>query len=167
MPSPKMRLLDRCLPPASTLRLPTTSPRPPLRTQATTAVSSIDIHTQTHPDGSRDHFSSSSVHPASADKKGSNGGVDRYLSRSGSEAGDSSSVRSYAPTISAVGDVESLLGEVLNGGQSPAWNFLGGHRETGDPFEVVSSEDQDFEATFAREFDDLPVLDQSSGNEGT
>ena len=148
---------------ASSLRVPTSS-RPHLHTQATTAVSSIDIHTQTFHDGLRE--TSSSIRPSASHDHGLSGEISRHLDRSGSETGDTSSLRSYAPTLSAVEDVESLLGEVLDAGHSPAWKMREMQRESETPIEAISEEDKQLEASFVREFDELPDLADDGSNEG-
>ena len=65
-----------------------------------------------------------------------------------------------------MGDVESLLGEVLNAGQSPAWKMREIQRESESPIEAISEEDKQLEASFVREFDELPDLADDGSNEG-
>ena len=146
------------------LQFSKSSPRPQLRTTATTALSLTDIQTHSLPDGSRETYSSLSAR-STANSGKAYGGVDRYLSRSGSEAGDTSSIRSYVPTLEAGGDVESLLGEVLssgNGGQ--AWKRHTGGGATSSAFEA--DPDGNLSIKFRREFDALDELREDGSNEG-
>ena len=70
------------------------------------------------------------------------------------------------PTLEATGDVESLLGEVLSGGQeSPAWKLQSG-RELDNPYDSIEFEDDGITAEFRHEFDDIGDLDPTGSNEG-
>ena len=79
---------------------------------------------------------------------------------------DSGSIISYAPTIEAGGDVESLLGEVLRGSQSPAWKLLDNQAEALNPRDFISQEDDTIGSDFEREFEELGELSADGENEG-
>lgn len=150
----------------NTLRLPKRTTRPQLQSTPTTAISRTDIHTQSYLDGSRE-TTASSAQTTPSSKPGFGFGSIRRFKGFGSSEGDSASIKSYAPTLSAGGDVESLLGEVLGPSQeSPAWKRLGVHAETIDPFDAVSYEDNEATVEFYREFDEIPNVAEGN-NEGT
>lgn len=133
--------------------------RPHLQSQATTALSSVDIQTISFPDGSRGTF------PVSSDPANTNsGGVSSRVSRNGSEVGDSTSLMSDE-LVSRTGDLESLLG---NGSisHSPAWKLLSSQAESVDRLESIEFDDDDGLSTFDHEFDEVPDIDSKSGNEG-
>ncbi len=153
--------------PLDTLQRSRKSKRPQLQSTATTAVSLTDIHTQLHQDGLRGTYST----PTKSKQFDASGslyqGNSLHASRNGSDAGDTSSIRSYAPTLEAGGDVESLLGEVLGDNQeSPAWKLLGGHTEMPDPFELLTLDDKYLEGEFEQEFEEVGELSSDGSNEG-
>ena len=142
---------------------PKTLTRPNLQATATTGLSLTDIHTQSYPDGSRETSESTSSHRSPKDP----GSIRRFKNRYGSEGDESASVRSYAPTLEAGGDVESLLGEVLGASSvSPAWGLLSSQAERPDPFDLNSYEDDELTAEFNREFDEIGQVDPEYNNEG-
>ena len=149
--------------PAGSLQRPKSSARPNLQATATTGLSLTDIHTQSYPDGSRETSESKSSQRSPKDF----GSIRRFKNRYGNEGDESASVRSYAPTLEAGGDVESLLGEVLGASSaSPAWGLLSTQGERLDPFDLVSYGDDELTADFNREFDELGGLDPEDNNEG-
>lgn len=143
---------------------PSTAKRPQLQARPTTAVSSIDIQTVTFPDGSRETYSSISDRNQSAGDSGLRVPSSNASWR-GSEHDDSASLRNYAPTLRAGGDLESLLDDCLSA-QSPAWKALSGHTEAGNPFEPIDFESDVQLARFEHEFDELEEVDSKGGNEG-
>ncbi len=139
------------------------SSRPNLQATATTGLSLTDIHTQSYPGGSRETSESTSSRRSPKDF----GSIKRFKNRYGSEGDESASVKSYAPTLEAGGDVESLLGEVLGASSaSPAWGLLSSQGERLDPFESISYEDDEVTADFNQEFEDLGEINAESDNEG-
>ena len=95
------------------------------------------------------------------------GSIRRIKGISESEGGDSTSVRSYAPTLETGGDAESLLGEVLGSSQqSPAWRLQSTQNEASDPFEIITYEDDEVNADFYREFDEIGAVTTDGENEG-
>ena len=149
--------------PKVTLQRQHKSIRPHLQSKATTALSLTDIHSHIHPDTSRETYANSNKSGKSPKIQSP---VGHFRGYNESEAGDSASIRSYAPTLETGGDVESLLGEVL-GQQSPAWKLLSSQAEVINPFDLLSYEDDQPTADFNREFDELSELDADGNNEGT
>ena len=142
------------------------SARPNLQSSATTALSRTDIHTQSYPDGSRETYAASAETTPPSRPAGIFGSVKRFKGLSGSEGGDSASVRSYAPTLEAGADAESLLGEVLGASQD-SWKQLRAQYEAPDPFGSVIFEDNEATVDFYREFDELRGGESGEQNEGS
>jgi vacuolar fusion protein MON1 len=136
-----------------------------LKPKPTTAVSLTDIHTQGHIDGSRENFAATA---GSAARLGPELGLSRaYTGRSGntSERDDTTSIMSFAPTIQHGGDVESLLGEVLDS-TSPGWKLLTSQRfDEVNPFDQLLREDKDLETSFDLEFSELEGINGDGSNE--
>jgi hypothetical protein len=156
---PVLQPPDRPSTPHSSVARPTTANRPHLQARPTTALSSIDIQTLSFPDGSRGTFSVSAL--GQTLEPGN-----RKVSRSGSEIDDNASLMSYAPTMRAGGDLDSLLGDNLST-QSPAWRLLNSQADTVNPFETVEFDHDDKLLNFDHEFDELAEVDSHGGNEGT
>lgn len=136
--------------------------RPQLQASATTALSRPDVHTQSHPDGTRETFVASSNSSPRTKPARDFGSLRRLKGPHGSEGGDTASIRSCAPTLRTEADVESLLGEVLGDPQqSSAWTL--NDQEIKDTFELCSDEDDQITKDFYHEFDDIssPELDDS------
>ena len=149
--------------PGDSLQKPNGSARPHLQATATTGLSLTDIHTQSFPDGSRE-TSESTLSRRSPKEFGS---IRRFKDQYSSEADESASVRSYAPTLEAGGDVESLLGEVLGASStSPAWGLPSNQAERLDPFDSIIFDDDVLTADFNREFDEIGEIDPEGNNEG-
>lgn len=155
------------LQPGGSLQRPTRQSRPSLQSSATTALSLADIHTQSYQDGSRETFASSVESTPSGKSVSKFGSIRRFQGRNSSEADDSASIRSYAPTLEVGGDVESLLGDILGSSQqSPGWKLIGSRVERPDPFDSASYEDDTSITEFESEFDELDSLDSEGKNEG-
>lgn len=153
--------------PGSSLHVPKKSSRPRIISTATTALSRTDIHTQSYQDGFRETFAASAQTTPLTKSIGGFGSLKRFRGFGGSDTGDSASIRSYAPTLEAGGDVESLMGEVLGSSQeSPAWKLFSRKTEGSDPFESIKYEADEVTADFYREFDEIPGIDTDGGNEG-
>ncbi len=147
---------------------PKQSARPNLQSTATTALSRTDIHTQSYPDGSRETYAASAETTPPSKPAGVFGSIKRFKGLSGSEGGDSASVKSYAPTLEAGGDAESLLGDVLGASQEiPAWKLLSTQYEAPDPFDSLMFEDNEATVDFYREFDELRGGESGEHNEGS
>lgn len=153
--------------PGSSLGVPKKPTRPRIVSTATTALSRTDIHTQSYQDGSRETFAASPQTTPPTKSTGGFGSLKRFRGFVGSDTGDSASVRSYAPTLEAGGDVESLLGEVLGSSQeSPAWKLLSTKDEGAYYFEPINYEEDEVTADFYREFDEVRSVDTDGANEG-
>ncbi|MCJ1465224.1 Vacuolar fusion protein mon1 [Pseudocyphellaria aurata] len=152
--------------PGGSLQRPTRQSRPNLQSTATTALSLTDIHTQLYEDGSREMFAASTEPNLSSKSIGGLGSIRRFKSRNCSEGDDSTSVKTYAPTLGADGDAESLLGEVLGlSQQSSAWRLFRSQAERPDPIDSLSFENDTGAADFDLEFDEVGELDPEGKNE--
>ena len=153
--------------PANSLQRLRKTSRPHLQSTPTTALSRTDIHTQSYQDGSRETFAALAQTTPPSKATAAFGSIRRIKGFSNSEGGDSASVRSYAPTLETGGDVESLLGEVLGASQeSPAWRLHTTQIEASDPFDSVAYEDDEVDADFYREFDEIGAVAADGENEG-
>lgn len=148
------------------LRHSNKSLRPQLQSTSTTAVSLTDIHAHTIQNGSQETFASISEREHSKGSPALNNSFGRHHSRSGSEADESGSVKSYVPTIEVHGDVESLLGDVLGGEESPAWKLLSSHGEGPDPFDLLEQDEGAITVDFSHEFGELDEVSEDGDNEG-
>lgn len=137
--------------------IPLEGKRPRLQSNPTTALSSIDIQTVSFPDGSRETYSTSHNRAASDSVSGT---PNRKASRAGSETDDIASLMSYAPTLRANDDLQSLLGESLNS-DNLAWRLQNAESDRVD-FDDLEADDQ--LRAFADEFDEIAAVDH--GNEG-
>lgn len=130
--------------------------RPPLQSKATIQLSLAD--TQSYSDEPKDTVSSDASKQMSYQGLGVN--------RSGSEADDSASIKSFAPTIGMGGDAESLLGEVLYGQDKAIFKSLG-HRlgSLSGHSERIFPDDPEFEDAFEHEFDEVEEMKADGSNE--
>jgi hypothetical protein len=152
--------------PVGSLRIPGSSSRPhsssrtPLPSRATTALSLADVHVQSHV--AHDDISSS---PTS--RQISFAGFRHGPSRRGSEGDDTASVMSYAPTLEAGGDMESMLGDVEHARATPGMKPLTPlERGQGVDEEGLFSADPTFDEAFEHEFDELDDITSDGLNEG-
>lgn len=150
------------------------APRPQLVSTATTALSRTDINTHSFQDGSRETFAATARTPPRGKSPRDYGSIrkDKAKGLSGSEGGETTSVRSYAATLEAGGDAESLLGDILGGGgggvgeqEVPAWKLFSSQAEGPDPFEGLSFGDDEETADFYREFDEIPDVGSDAERE--
>ncbi|KFA53083.1 hypothetical protein S40293_05310 [Stachybotrys chartarum IBT 40293] len=123
-------------------------------TQATTAITPLEIQTLTFPDGTRGTFSTAA---RSVSTPLSSGQVtpSRRPSTSGAEPDDTASIASFAPTLRPAGDIASLLAGDLNR-RSPAWSMLRTQSGMALPFQRTRPADLDRLVDFEREFDPIP-----------
>ncbi|KAL8909481.1 MAG: hypothetical protein Q9207_000161 [Kuettlingeria erythrocarpa] len=113
--------------------------RPRLQSTATTALSRTDIHTQSFQDGSRETSATSKpLSPPTRSWTGW-GSIRRLKIHDGDET---ASIRSYAPTLEAGGEVESLFGDVLGPEPSSGWNILNGQLEETELVRCNSPDDE-------------------------
>ncbi|KAH0565126.1 hypothetical protein GP486_001477 [Trichoglossum hirsutum] len=134
---------------------------PSLQSKATTALSLTDIHTQSFPDGSRGTYATPPARPitgynADVSPAGYRSGVS--TSRNASEYGDTASVRSSVPTLPGGGDVESLIGEVLDSGQETSWRLLNSQIESENQLSQLLEKETEFEVKFVEEFNEIEDL---------
>lgn len=143
------------------LRPSSGSARPQLQSKATTALSLEGVQILTHGGSQADSSATPGTRQVSASVAGYN------ISRSGSDIEDTPSVRSMMPVLDAGADMESILGEVLPDRPTSTWKT---------PFAPVDPEksgeaslfldDDDFDRTFAHEFDELEEIKEDGSNEG-
>jgi vacuolar fusion protein MON1 len=131
---------------------------PQRQAKPTTAISSMNIQTLSFPDGTKGTFTSGGDDaPASArhTPAHSDPGSMRGVNLMGSDADESMSIISPAPTLRPAGDLESLLiGEPSK--RSPAWQLLRSQSATTQPFETLRIEEDPRLRYFAEEFDEIP-----------
>ncbi|KAL8832382.1 MAG: hypothetical protein Q9191_000301 [Dirinaria sp. TL-2023a] len=148
----------------SNLRVPKSS-RPPLQSSATIALSLTDIHTQSYQDGSRETFAAQ-AEPATSGKYFKGFDSIRNLKDHKERQADSSSVRSYAPTLEAGADVESLLGEIIGrSSEGTAWRLQGTQTEELGNLGFLENEDEEMMRNFDHEFDEIEQLSATAGSE--
>lgn len=141
--------------------------RPPLRTHTTTAVSLTDILTHFHSAGTRETFSTATHQP----KNGSTNvrptagqGENEVLKKKkkpSSEVADTASISSYIPASEGIGEVESLLGDVLRPSDEPT-----DQAHICAPFGVDFQDDEELGQDFLEEFKELEPLEQGGANQG-
>ncbi|KAG9948869.1 DUF254-domain-containing protein, partial [Aureobasidium melanogenum] len=135
--------------------------RPNLQARPTTAVSLTDVHTSNN---LQDH-GSPNLAPSSrpVSRKQSNANMDRFRSRVGSDAAETSSVRSFTNTLGTGAEMESLLGDPFP--TSPAWRSLSAQLEKENPMDHVFDEDDIFSLRMHHEFDELEEFRANGTNE--
>ncbi|KAI4150572.1 MAG: hypothetical protein LQ340_003992 [Diploschistes diacapsis] len=137
-----------------------------------TALSLAEVDTQLHSDGSRGaQTPARSLRSMSSRRSFRSTRAEtptgQYRSRATSEAGETTSIRSFAPTAGHAADAESILGELLVTDQrSPGWKFLNGSTEKDPMISAVPFDTGEPTADFNREFDEIPEIDQDGDNEG-
>lgn len=152
---------DRAQTSGGSLKLPKRASRPQLLSKATTALSLADVHTQSRVESSR-------ASPSTASRAASRKQSFANFARFGSDAEDSASIKSYAPTLETGLETESLLEGVNKHATSAAWNALSANYEKDNPFEQVATiEDDVFSLKVRHEFDELEDYDLDSTNEET
>ena len=141
--------------------------RPKLQSTATTALSCTDVHTQSFHDGSRDRLSALTESTDSSRTLRGAGSLRGFKGWTSGDLDDSASVKSFAPTLEAGGDVESLLGEILRDPEeTPSWKSLSARAEEPDPCDPITFEQDAGLKGFEQEFDELGEVDAKGNNEG-
>jgi hypothetical protein len=131
--------------------------RPPLQSKATTALSIADVHSQNH--------GNDSSHPTTPTSRQINfAGLRLGHSRHGSDGEETASVMSYAPTMEASADVESMLGDVLQDRNTPGWTPITPRKDLEE--DSLFPNDLDFDEAFEHEFDELDDITSDGLNEG-
>lgn len=144
------------------LRPPSSAGKAQLQGKATTALTLGGVHSLSHA-GSQPGVSDT---PASRQVSASVAGYN--ISRSGSDIDDSASARSAFPALETGADLESIMGEVIPERENVPWKTP--FAPSGDdPREEPSlfADDDDFDRTFAHEFDELEEVREDGSNEGT
>jgi hypothetical protein len=131
--------------------------RPQLQSKATTAVSLADVHSQSH--GGEESYPST---PSS--KQISFAGLRLGQNRRGSDGEDTASVMSYAPTLEAGTEVESMMGDVLHDRDTPGWTPITPRKDFSEG--SLFPPDSEFEEAFEHEFDELDDVTSDGLNEG-
>ncbi|KAK5686192.1 Vacuolar fusion protein mon1 [Elasticomyces elasticus] len=147
---------------AGSLRLSKRMSRPQLLSKPTTALSLADVHTQSRADAGSQQTSPTS---RAVSRKQSFTHFGRFLGTSESGGDDSASLKSYAPTLDARLDGESMLGDVAEEDATPAWRALSAQVERDDPFEGALFEDDFISSHLQHEFDDLGSVQRDGSNE--
>ena len=144
---------------------PTTqsSTRPQLQATATTAVSRTDIHTQPAQSGSREARAIPKQLSPPAKSWSGWGSIRRLKIQDGD---DSTSIRSYAPTLGTGGDAESLLGDVLGSEYTSGWNIFSGQLEETGLEQPDASIGEEVLHDFDQEFEEIDMLASGADDEG-
>lgn len=145
--------------PASSHSIRRAPSRPQLVSKATTQLSVTN--TQAFGSDPRDDSGSPASKPRHI--------LPNVSSNTTSDADDSASIMSYAPTIAEAGG-ESILGEVMDATEKSkqAETLLRslGHRFNDAESQSMFPPDPDFESSFDREFDDVGEMAADGSNEG-
>ena len=146
--------------PASSHSVRRAPSRPQLVSKATTQLSVTN--TQAYGSDSRDDSNS----PASSKARHV---LPNLSSNATSDADDSASVRSYAPTIAEAGG-ESILGEIVDATEKSRQEETLlrslGHKFDDAEAQSMFPPDPEFESSFDREFEDIPEMAANGSNEG-
>lgn len=159
-PRPSLLVPNSRPPTSGSLRLSKRASRPQLLSHPTTALSHADVQ-------GRGENASATSSPASraVSRKHSITHFGRYLGNSDSGGDDSASLKSYAPTLDARLDGESILGDVPAGETTPAWRALSAQIERDNPFETVPDEIDASTVQIQQEFDEIGSIDANGSNE--
>lgn len=150
----KSDLLDDRRSVAGSIRIAKRLSRPQLQARPTTAVSLADVETRSY----QNRGLSATESPASRalSRRQSNATLGRHASHyDGSEPNDASSLRSYSPSITVGGEMESIMGDVLAGQGTPAWKALNADFEKNNPLYHVLPDDEMFGIRMLHEFDPI------------
>jgi vacuolar fusion protein MON1 len=136
--------------------------RPQLQSHATTALSLTDIHPQ-------NRFASGSLTSSPASRavssKASFTHSQPYQSHNASEVDDTTSLKSYVPTLGTRLDGESVLGDANNNTASPAFQALSAQIERDNPFDAALAEDDILIEQMQHELTDLEEVNIDGSNE--
>lgn len=147
---------------AGSLRLSKRTSRPQLLSKATTAVSLADVHTQSHLEPGS---AQSSPVSRAVSRKQSQTHLGRFASAANSDADDSASLKSFAPTLDAQLDGDGIRGDFAGAETSSAWKALSSHLDTGSAAEPVLAEDDILSVQMQNEFNNLDLNDDGSNEE--
>lgn len=161
-PRPSLDGASNYRPPSSagSLRIPGRALRSNSSARATTALSLADVHVQSHTPHEEGRTSPTS-------RQFSFAGFRNVASRRGSVEDDTASVLSYAPTLQADGDMESMLGDVEHARATPGMKPLTPlTRGNGVDEEDIFPADPAFDEAYEHEFDELDDITSDGLNEG-
>ncbi|OJD15452.1 hypothetical protein AJ78_04293 [Emergomyces pasteurianus Ep9510] len=162
-PRPNVASLDisESIADSSSKRIP--SSKHNLQSKPTTALSLTDINTQNLPDGSKELYSSTAAKSGPGMAVGPRPSRSHLRSRTGSDAGDSISVRSFIPGGDA-SETVSLFGDFpVIGGEELSWADGGEHTDKRHLLES-DDEDEDADFDFENEFDPIEEVEPDGGN---
>lgn len=161
-PRPAVDRTSNYRPPSSagSLRIPRGTLRSHSSARATTALSLADVHVQSNITHGENRTSPTT-------RQFSFAGFRNVASRRGSMEDDTASVMSYAPTLQADGDMESMLGDVEHARATPGMKPLTPMtRGDGVVEEDIFPADPDFDEAYDHEFDELDDITSDGLNEG-
>ncbi|KAK3706814.1 Vacuolar fusion protein mon1 [Vermiconidia calcicola] len=147
---------------AGSLRLSKQASRPQLQSRATTALSLADVHR--NPNWLDPNSLQSSPASRAVSRKQSFTHLGR-LAGNASDADDSASLRSFAPTLDARLDGESMLGDLPGHHATPAWKALSASIERDDPFDAALAEDDFLSVRIQQELTNLDSITENGSNE--
>ncbi|KAF2155383.1 DUF254-domain-containing protein [Myriangium duriaei CBS 260.36] len=143
------------------LKIKRRASRPHLQSRPTTAIS----FTGAQPDLGLDEPSPRSSTSRTVSRRPSHAQINRVASSAASEAGETSSVISYAPSIDFTGPAESLLGEFNSHPATPAWKSLSAQIEIDDPFDRIFDDEDILSSRFEHEFEEIENVKSDGSNE--
>ena len=149
---------------AGSLKLSKRGSRPQLLSSATTALSLAGVHTQSRLESGS--VQSSPVSRA-ASRKQSFTHFGRFAGSNASDVDDTTSVQSFAPTLDARLDGQSLLGDAQEDVGTPAWKALSAQIERQNPFDAVLAEEDLLSIQMDHELQDLDEVNDNASNEET
>lgn len=160
-PRPNLDLLDdrAQLSGKGSLRVPK---RPQLLSKATTALSLAGTHAQIHQEDNS--LRSSPTGSKNVSRKPST--IGRSSIQPKSDGDDSTSIKSFAPTLDQHGDLDSLFGDALLDQSGAAWKSLSAQVDREDPFKRMTLDDDLYSLRIRHEFDELDAYDPNGMNEG-
>ncbi|RDI77445.1 hypothetical protein Vi05172_g12565 [Venturia inaequalis] len=160
-PRPSLDKTSNYRPPSSagSLRIPGRALRTTSSCRPTTALSLADVHVQSHTTHDENRTSPTT-------RQFSFAGFRNVASRRGSVEDDTESVMSYAPTLQADGDMESMLGDVEHARATPGMKPLTPMtRADGVVEEEIFPADPAFDEAYEHEFDELDDITSDGLNE--
>ncbi|GAM83206.1 hypothetical protein ANO11243_011920 [Dothideomycetidae sp. 11243] len=144
--------------PTDALKLTRRASRPHLQSRPTTAISGVQSDAKVNDTSPRSFSRSVSRQPSHAQ-------IGRIVSGAASEAGETSSVVSYAPSIDLAGPAESLLGEFSALPTTPAWKSLSAQLEIENPFDRIFDQEDLLSSRFSHEFEEIEDVKSDGSNE--
>lgn len=141
------------------LKLIRRASRPHLQSRPTTAVSLTGASSDHGYDDSSPRSTSRVV-----SRRPSHAQIGRLVSSAASDAGDTSSVISYAPSIDHGGPAESLLGDITTHPTTHAWRAFSAQMQTEQPFDISADDLDPLSQQFAHEFEEVEDVKPDGSN---